>query len=108
MSIYDTKGRIFDIQRFSVHDGPGIRTIVFLKGCYLRCKWCCNPESQNYDIEQMTIGGKTKTVGYDTTVAEVMEIVKRDLPYYRRSGGGITLSGEVFLFCQNSHYLLTQ
>ena len=93
MSIYDTKGRIFDIQRFSVHDGPGIRTIVFLKGCYLRCKWCCNPESQNYDIEQMTIGGKTKTVGYDTTVAEVMEIVKRDTPYYRRSGGGLTLSG---------------
>ena len=34
-----TKGRIFDIQRFSVHDGPGIRTIVFLKGCVLRCKW---------------------------------------------------------------------
>jgi pyruvate formate lyase activating enzyme len=40
-------GRIFDIQRFSVHDGPGIRTTVFLKGCYLRCLWCHNPESQN-------------------------------------------------------------
>lgn len=37
-------GRIFDIQRFSVHDGPGIRSIVFLKGCTLRCKWCGNPE----------------------------------------------------------------
>jgi pyruvate formate lyase activating enzyme len=39
--------KIFDIQRFSVQDGPGIRTLIFLKGCPLRCPWCCNPESQN-------------------------------------------------------------
>jgi pyruvate formate lyase activating enzyme len=39
-------GRVFDIQRWSLHDGPGIRTNVFLKGCPLRCIWCCNPESQ--------------------------------------------------------------
>lgn len=38
---------IFDIQRYSLHDGPGIRTIVFFKGCPLSCLWCCNPESQN-------------------------------------------------------------
>lgn len=41
------KGLIFNIQRFSIHDGPGIRDLVFIKGCPLRCKWCCNPESQN-------------------------------------------------------------
>jgi len=40
------KGMVFDIQRFSLHDGPGVRTILFLKGCSLRCKWCSNPESQ--------------------------------------------------------------
>ena len=40
-------GRIFDIQRFSIHDGPGIRTAVFFKGCPLRCAWCHNPESQS-------------------------------------------------------------
>ena len=42
-----TRGRIFDIQRFSIHDGPGIRTTVFLKGCPLRCLWCHNPEGIN-------------------------------------------------------------
>ena len=47
------EGRIFDIQRFSLHDGPGIRTLVFLKGCPLRCIWCSNPESQKYNPEIM-------------------------------------------------------
>ena len=86
-------GRIFDIQKYSIHDGPGIRTIVFLKGCVLRCRWCCNPESQEYSVQQMIVGGKPKTMGRDVTVAEVMEEVERDRPYYRRSGGGLTLSG---------------
>ena len=89
----ERKGRIFDIQRFSIHDGPGIRTVVFLKGCILRCRWCCNPESQSYEIEQMVRGGKVRTMGRDVTVREVMETVLRDMPYYRRSGGGLTLSG---------------
>ncbi len=87
------KGRIFDIQRFSVHDGPGIRTIVFLKGCPLRCRWCCNPESQSYEFQEMTLGGKTKTVGRDVTVEEVIKEVELDRVYYKRSGGGMTLSG---------------
>jgi pyruvate formate lyase activating enzyme len=43
-----TEGTIFDIQRYSIHDGPGIRTTVFLKGCPLNCWWCHNPESQRY------------------------------------------------------------
>lgn len=89
----NTKGRIFDIQRFSVHDGPGVRTIVFLKGCFLRCKWCCNPESQHYEIETMLVDGKEKVMGRDVTVAEIMETIEKDRIYYRRSGGGVTLSG---------------
>lgn len=88
-----TKGRIFDIQRYSIHDGTGIRTIVFLKGCHLRCRWCCNPESQEYDIQTMTIAGKDKIVGEDITVEEVMKTVMKDLPYYKRTNGGLTLSG---------------
>lgn len=93
MDYLNTQGRIFDIQRFSIHDGIGIRTIVFLKGCVLRCKWCCNPESQNFDIETMIVNGKPKIIGKDVTVKEVIEIVERDRAYYRRSGGGLTLSG---------------
>ena len=92
-NIYDVKGRIFDIQKFSVHDGPGIRTIVFLKGCVLRCRWCCNPESQEYKIETMRQNGKDKIIGRDVTVGEIIEEVLKDTPYYRRSGGGVTLSG---------------
>ncbi len=88
-----TKGRIFDIQRYSIHDGNGIRTIVFLKGCVLCCRWCCNPESQDYKIETMLVQGEPKVIGQDVTVGEVLETVKKDRAYYRRTGGGMTLSG---------------
>ena len=93
-NLLNVTGRIFNIQRFSIHDGPGVRTIVFLKGCPLRCRWCCNPEGQRYEIEQMEQGGTVKTVGRDVTVADVIAEVERDRIYYRRSGGGgLTLSG---------------
>lgn len=92
-SYLDVKGRIFDIQRYSIHDGIGIRTIVFLKGCALRCRWCCNPESQSYETETMTVNGRPRTYGKDVTVREVMQTVRRDMPYYSRSEGGLTLSG---------------
>lgn len=93
------KGRIFNIQRFSIHDGPGIRTIVFFKGCYMRCAWCCNPESQEYEIQTLIENGREKTVGRDVTVDEIMPEILADIPYYRRSGGGVTLSGGEVL-CQ--------
>lgn len=87
------KGRIFDIQQFSTHDGPGIRTIVFLKGCLLRCRWCCNPESQSYEIQTIVKNGKKEIIGRDVTVEEIFDVIKRDRIFYRRSGGGVTLSG---------------
>ncbi|MDD7266853.1 MAG: glycyl-radical enzyme activating protein [Lachnospiraceae bacterium] len=95
----NTAGRIFDIQRFSIHDGYGIRTVVFFKGCILRCRWCCNPESQSFAKETMLVQGRPKLIGRDVSVAEVMEEVLLDQDYYRRSGGGLTLSGGEIL-CQ--------
>ena len=95
-NILSVQGRIFNIQKYSIHDGPGIRTIVFLKGCPLRCRWCCNPESQKYEKETMVTAGKAETVGRDVTVGEVMEEVEKDRVYYLRSGGGMTLSGGEF------------
>lgn len=53
---------VFNIQHYSLHDGPGIRTIIFLKGCPLRCKWCCNPESQSYEPEISYVDNKC--IGY--------------------------------------------
>ena len=59
-SIKGLSGYVFNIQRFSTHDGPGIRTTVFLKGCHLRCFWCQNPESQ--DLKPVLMVRKQKCV----------------------------------------------
>ena len=92
---------IFDIKRFAVHDGPGIRTTVFLKGCPLRCWWCHNPESQDpvpltVDIERK-VNGKTvpgkKTYGEKIEVDALIEVLMRDHHFYEESGGGVTFSG---------------
>ena len=59
-------GTIFNIQKFSIHDGPGVRTTVFLKGCPLRCKWCANPESQLVEVQ--ILHDQKKCVGCETCV----------------------------------------
>ncbi|MEG2183556.1 MAG: radical SAM protein [Cloacibacillus sp.] len=88
------EGLIFNIARYAVHDGPGIRTTVFLKGCPMRCLWCCSPQSQSFEIEKSKSG---KVFGSVVSADELFSKVSRDAPFWRRSGGGITLSGgEVF------------
>lgn len=131
---------IFNIQRYSTHDGPGIRTVVFFKGCTLACRWCQNPESRSrsrevlFDARRCLSGcdccasacphgfqrseggvmsvnraqlGKTDldilseccpsealwVCGRPFDIEAVMAEVLRDLPYYQRTGGGLTLSG---------------
>lgn len=93
------KGLIFNIQRYSIHDGPGIRTIVFFQGCPLRCPWCANPESQGA-VKPVTWikNGKKETISYWVTVDDVMKEVEKDEIFYRTSGGGLTLSGGECLF----------
>ncbi|MEH2922680.1 glycyl-radical enzyme activating protein [Samsonia erythrinae] len=134
-------GWVFNTQRYSLHDGVGIRTVVFLKGCPLRCEWCSNPESQSGKPEiavdvRKCLGStdcglcdsqcQTAALSYaptgeicldrnlcsnclactthcptqalhgfgeQMTVRQVLDIVESDSIFYRRSGGGLTLSG---------------
>lgn len=85
----EEKAYVFHIQRYSLQDGPGIRTTVFLKGCPLRCRWCCNPESQSLSPEQMG----DKTAGTLMSVEEILHEVEKDEVFYRRGKGGMTVSG---------------
>lgn len=84
------RGVVFDIQRAALHDGPGLRTVVFLKGCPLRCAWCHNPESQRLQPETGLSG---KVYGTWRSVSEVMDVVRLDRAFYESSGGGLTVSG---------------
>jgi pyruvate formate lyase activating enzyme len=136
-TINGKNGIVFDIERFAVHDGPGIRTLVFLKGCPLSCLWCENPESQAVSPQLMYYpdkcigcgdcipacpaganGARNSRIHFDRTrcrdclkcvevcpsrarercgtpmtVEEVMDVVRKDRPFYAESGGGVTLSG---------------
>ena len=89
-------GRIFDIQKFSLHDGPGIRTIVFLKGCPMACAWCSNPGSRKLQVLQLQDPNNADVYVADSrdyAIDDVVRICMQDLPFYEESGGGVTLSG---------------
>ena len=85
----ERKGKIFNIQKFCVSDGPGIRTAVFFSGCPLRCGWCSNPESQNRNAKAARAAFPER----EYTAQEVMAAVRQDRAFYEESGGGMTLTG---------------
>lgn len=91
MELYDKdrQGMVLRIERSSVHDGDGFRTVVFLKGCPLRCQWCSTPESQSFGVEEAA----GNTYGTPMTVGRVMEELRKDSLFFFISGGGVTLSG---------------
>ena len=84
------KGIIFDIKRFAIHDGRGIRTTVFFKGCPLSCWWCHNPESQKKEPEA---NQAKQTIGERVTVEHIMTEIEKDTVFYDESSGGVTFSG---------------
>jgi len=99
-----TKGTIFDVKKYAIHDGPGIRTTIFFKGCPLDCWWCHNPEGKKPEPETIIVktdGGdsnspasaKKEIFGRVATVDSVMEEIKKDVIFYDQSGGGVTFSG---------------
>lgn len=125
----EEKGLVFAIQHFSIHDGDGIRSNVFLKGCPLRCLWCHNPEGLTFDIgiqyiqnrcrscgkcgfifknmkelyrkpqeekekyAELCPYGALEPIGKWMTPKEVVEEVMQDICFFKKSGGGMTLSG---------------
>jgi pyruvate formate lyase activating enzyme len=135
-------GLVFNIQRYAIHDGSGVRTLVFMKGCPLRCRWCSNPEGQKghpeigfmagrcvgaevcrtrcvdacpeegitlsregepvidrgscapcLECSEACYYGALELIGREMTVEEVLSEVEKDRPFYRRSGGGVTVGG---------------
>ncbi len=128
---------VFDIKRYSINDGPGIRVTIFLKGCPLNCQWCHNPESISPRIQKLftaskcigcgeccrvcpvqactltpggietdeklcTLCGKcaevcptlaTEMSGQYRSIAELIEIIEKERPFFEQSGGGVTFSG---------------
>lgn len=132
-----TQPLIFDIKRYSINDGPGIRATIFFKGCPLNCQWCHNPESISPKVQKLftaakcigcgeccrvcpvgacsltpdgvvtdgelcTLCGKcaevcptlaTEMSGRYYSVAELLEVIKKERPFFDQSGGGVTFSG---------------
>ena len=87
-------GRVFEIREFTLHDGPGVRTTVFLKGCPLRCAWCHNPEGQSSEIEIMVrTNGEKVVCGRDWAAAALADELLRNADIMVQSGGGVTFSG---------------
>ena len=84
------KNIITNIQRFCLQDGPGIRTVVFFKGCNLNCPWCSNPENISFDIE--TSVDREITYGKEYNCKDLYDEIIKDKIYYKNSGG-VTFSG---------------
>lgn len=118
----DVRGLVADIQRYSLHDGPGIRTSVFLKGCNQHCAWCHNPETISREIEVLVdpdkcihcgrcaegcYSGARRTVGRWMTAEEVMLQVLMDKDYYDDDGGLTVTGGEPTLQPEFTGALLT-
>jgi pyruvate formate lyase activating enzyme len=95
------KGFIFSIRRYSIHDGPGIRVTIFMKGCPLNCNWCHNPEgispTQESVVNTLRVGDlkfcRNEDAGKHYSTDEILEVLDRDRAFMDQSKGGVTFSG---------------
>ncbi len=88
-----TTGIVFDIKEFTVHDGPGLRTTVFLKGCPLACQWCHNPEGQSSQPQMMRSPAGAWLAGRSYTAVELATLLNKQVPLLTANEGGLTFSG---------------
>jgi pyruvate formate lyase activating enzyme len=88
-----TTGMIFDIKEFAVHDGPGMRTTVFMKGCPLSCIWCHNPEGQSGKPQVMHSTAGLRQVGKEYLPGELAALLNRQATILKAGEGGVTFSG---------------
>jgi pyruvate formate lyase activating enzyme len=88
-----SQGMVFDIREFTLHDGPGIRTTVFMKGCPLRCTWCHNPEGLMMEPQTMRSPAGDRTVGRAYEADELAAILNGQAGILAAGGGGVTFSG---------------
>ena len=89
------KGIVFSIEEFAIHDGPGIRTTVFLKGCPLRCAWCHNPEGISPEPQYMDRRDGRTMCGYAICSGELAGKLLRNKAVYAMNRGGVTLTGGI-------------
>jgi pyruvate formate lyase activating enzyme len=87
------KGIVFDIKEFAIHDGPGIRTTVFLKGCPMSCMWCHNPEGQSPQPQMIHSPGGERLSGKEYTPIELATLLNEQVAILHANEGGITFSG---------------
>ena len=88
-----TTGIVFDIKEFAVHDGPGIRTTVFLKGCPMACRWCHNPEGKSRQPQMMHSPAGDRLAGTKYTPSELASLLNPQAAILRANEGGVTFSG---------------
>jgi pyruvate formate lyase activating enzyme len=88
-----TSGIVFDIKEFAIHDGPGIRTTVFMKGCPLSCQWCHNPEGQLRQLQVIRAPSGERIAGKEYTATELAGLLNQQIDILQANEGGVTFSG---------------
>ena len=88
-----TRGIVFDVREFAVHDGPGLRTTVFMKGCPLACMWCHNPEGQSAKPEVIQSAIGNRLAGSEYEPADLAAFLNRQAVIFKANEGGVTFSG---------------